>query len=113
MCGKCSALVNIQDYGSSCAVFCAAQGLTCVDAWDDIVDETCSRSAEKLGCSHIWNGFTDVICMCGPPGEGYISRCHQFHFSKIITFLKFNLKNNFFLLFIRRIFGLYIVHRRV
>ena len=75
-CGPCSALVKIQDYGSSCAVFCAAQDLSCVDSWDDVQDETCSPLAEKMGCSHIWDGetyTTDVICKCGTPGEAFIS----------------------------------------
>ena len=85
-CGPCSALVNIQKYESSCAVFCAAQELSCLDAWDDIIDDTCSPSAERLGCSHIWYDGSygaDVICKCGPPGEIFICYCLQFYYINI------------------------------
>ena len=67
-------------------MFCAAQGLGCVDAWDDIVDETCSKSAERVGCSHIWDGESynsDVICMCGLLGEVFISYCHHIYYSPL------------------------------
>jgi hypothetical protein len=70
-------------------VFCAAQGLGCVDAWDDIVDETCSESAERVGCSHIWDGDSlnsDVICMCGLLGKVFISYCHHIYYSPLLLY---------------------------
>ena len=63
-CGSCTALVNVQNYGGSCSSFCSAQGLSCVDAWDDEISEKCSYSSDRRGCGYVWTGTTDAICQC-------------------------------------------------
>ena len=67
-CGDCSALVKVEDYGGSCSKYCSAQGLSCLDGWDDVVPETCSLSAEKQGCDHVWQETSDAICQCTSTG---------------------------------------------
>ena len=68
-CGPCSALVNVEDYGGSCSKFCSEQGLSCLDGWDDVAPNTCSLSAKKQGCEHVWQGTSDAICQCLSTGR--------------------------------------------
>ena len=63
-CGGCAALVEVRDNGGSCAVFCARQGLGCLDGWDDTTDESCSVGAARVGCSHQFTSTSDGICEC-------------------------------------------------
>ena len=68
-CGSCAALVNVSDYGGTCSKFCSAQGLGCLNGWDDVEHETCSFSAAKQGCKHVFKGTSDAICLCFSPGK--------------------------------------------
>ena len=70
-CGACAALVNVKQFGSTCEGYCAAQGLACIDGWDDIRDETCSLHAsikDERPCGFSYAKKTsDAICSCGCP----------------------------------------------
>ena len=67
MCGDCAALVEIRSHGRSCSAYCAIQGLTCINAWDDEENNTCSLDAERLGCDNVFFGTSDAICQCESP----------------------------------------------
>ena len=67
-CGACAALVNVKQFGSTCEGYCAAQGLDCIEGWDDIRDETCSHHARTRPCGFSYAKKTsDAICSCGCP----------------------------------------------
>jgi len=64
VCGPCSALVY---YGGNCSAFCALQGLSCVQSWDDTTGDECSLDAPKMSCDHNFGGTSDAICECAQP----------------------------------------------
>ena len=66
VCGSCSALVNIGSY-DTCNAYCAAQGMGCVNGWEENSD-TCSIQF-VAGCGYSFNsyGTSDAICECSVP----------------------------------------------
>jgi len=64
-CGECAALVKIRRNGGTCSAYCANQGLTCVDGWDDETNNKCSLDATRMGCDHSFGSTSDAICECG------------------------------------------------
>eukprot|EP00964_Phaeocystis_antarctica_P079714 scaffold49697_cov33-Phaeocystis_antarctica.AAC.1 len=69
-CEECAALVHVRANGGSCLAFCDLQGLTCVKAWDDEINEECSPDAAVQDCDFNWVGTSDAICKCGPDKGG-------------------------------------------
>jgi len=72
-CGECKARVSISPY-TNCANYCEAQGLVCISAYEDVLDncevESFHSCDESVIGSH---GLTkDVICECQPirPARG-------------------------------------------
>jgi hypothetical protein len=72
VCGECKVLVdNFQDtYGGHCTNYCAALGMRCVGAWEEVNDTCEEASAES--CDHHMHGAngdaiitSDAICECG------------------------------------------------
>jgi len=77
VCGDCSALVNVRKNGKNCETYCQRQGLACVDAWDDEIDETCSLNAAHVGCLHDWTSTSDAICECAPEGSAAAKKAEE------------------------------------
>ena len=73
LCGNCSALVNIGSY-DTCNAYCAAQGMGCVNGWEENSD-TCGIQF-VAGCGYSFNshGTSDAICECSP-GTGSGAAC--------------------------------------
>ena len=69
-CGDCAALVHVRANGGSCRAFCDLQGLACVKAWDDEINEDCSPDATVQDCDSTFGGSSDAICECGPDKGG-------------------------------------------
>ena len=70
VCGPCAALVNVNDFGFHCQGFCAAQGLACIEGWDDTTNEECSHGATVRSCLYSYHQHTsDAICSCGCPAD--------------------------------------------
>ena len=75
VCGECKVLVdNFEEtYGGHCTNYCAAVGMNCVGAWEEVGDTCEEASAES--CDHHMHGedgssitTSDAICQCEPAG---------------------------------------------
>ena len=69
VCGPCSALADNMGFYDTCDAYCAAQGLQCVDAWEELED-TCTIlfHVDDQPCSFSFAGIgtSDAICECEP-----------------------------------------------
>jgi hypothetical protein len=67
---KCAAVVALFA-DKTCDAFCTKQGLACVAAWDDVVDESCDiqKISQIQGCDFDFGtalvSTSDAVCMCG------------------------------------------------
>jgi hypothetical protein len=99
ICGECKVLVNHFStvYQSSCVVYCASMGRTCVSAWEESGD-TCAVQRDEACDSPAanWGGTSDALCECGddtnavkppppPPTPGSERRCDETAFPDLDT----------------------------
>lgn len=70
-CDGCTALVNHRSYGSTCDAYCKAQGLQCLNGWEEVNDDcqaaSWARCSEPILGSLRGYRTSDALCECVLP----------------------------------------------